>query len=157
MTLRHEGACGVDAGTGYAHAITGMAANEHDSQHAHKLTRENDEVMYGDSGYLGVENQEVVRQEPHLWQVECRINKRPTSIMKMGDGINWERSMEQKESSVGSKMEHIFFIDKKYFGYSKASYRGFAKNMNGSNILFARTNLLMGTHAEQSFALIERA
>lgn len=148
---------GVDAGTGYAHTITGTAANEHDSQQAHKLLREDDEVMYGDSGYLGVENQEGVRQDPHLSQVEYRINKRPTSVKEKGDGINWERGIEQRKSSVRSKVEHIFLIVKRYFGYSKASYRGLAKNMNRFNILFASAKLLMCARAGRSLAPIEGA
>lgn len=148
---------GVDAGTGYAHTITGTAANEHDSQQAHKLVREDDEVMYGDSGYLGVENQEVVRQDPHLSQVEYRINKRPTSVKEKGAGINWERGMEQRKSSVRSKVEHIFLIVKRYFGYSKVSYRGLAKNMNRFNILLASANLLMRARAGRSLTSIEGA
>lgn len=54
----------------HARVDASTAANEHDSQQAHKLVREDDEVMYGDSGYPGVENQVVVRQTPHLSQVE---------------------------------------------------------------------------------------
>lgn len=147
----------MDAGTGYVHTITGTAANVHDSQQAHKLVRKDNYVMYGDSGYLGVENQEVVRNDPHLSQVEYRINKRPSSVKKKGDGINWERSIEQRKSSVRSKVEHVFLIVKRYFGYSKVSYRGLAKNMHRFNILFASTNLLMCVRAGRSLAPIEGA
>ena len=51
---------GVDAGTGYIHTIEGTAANVHDSTEATKLIREDDHVVYGDSGYLGVPKQEDV-------------------------------------------------------------------------------------------------
>ena len=42
---------GADAGTGYIHTIEGTAANVHDSTEATKLIREDDHVVYGDSGY----------------------------------------------------------------------------------------------------------
>ena len=45
---------GVDAGSGLVHTITVTAANAHDITQAAALTREDDEVVYGDSGYLGM-------------------------------------------------------------------------------------------------------
>ena len=47
---------GVDAGTGFVHTIEGTAANVSDVSMTPKLLREDDEVAYGDSGYLGAEN-----------------------------------------------------------------------------------------------------
>ena len=46
---------GADAGTGYVHTITATAANVHDIAQTHVLIREDDHIVYGDSGYLGVE------------------------------------------------------------------------------------------------------
>ena len=45
---------GVDAGSGLVHTITVTAANEHDITQAAALIREDDEVVYGDAGYLGI-------------------------------------------------------------------------------------------------------
>ena len=136
---------GVDAGTGYVHTITGTAANVHDSQETANLIREDDEVMYGDSGYLGVEKQEKVKEDEHLSKVEFRINNRPSSMKtsKEYKGINFEKEIEHRKSSVRCKVEHIFLIVKNYFGYRKTVYRGIAKNMNRFNILFASANLVM--------------
>ena len=44
---------GVDAGTGYVHTVTATVANVHDIEETTKLVREDDDVLYGDSGYLG--------------------------------------------------------------------------------------------------------
>ena len=55
---------GVDAGTGYIHTIEGTAANVHDSTEAAKLIREDDHVVYGDAGYLGVPKQERMNTCP---------------------------------------------------------------------------------------------
>ena len=59
---------GVDAGTGYVHTITVTPANVHDITETHNLLLEDDEVMYGDSGYLGVEKREEIAGDEHLRQ-----------------------------------------------------------------------------------------
>jgi IS5 family transposase len=48
----------IGAGTGYVHTVTVTAANGHDITEASKLLREDDEVVYGDSGYLGIEKRD---------------------------------------------------------------------------------------------------
>lgn len=136
---------GVDAGTGYVHTIDGTAANVHDVDKAPDLIREDDSVVYGDSGYLGLPGREEVRSDDHLSDIEYRINKRPSSlkITDEYDGINWDKEIEHRKSSVRSKVEHIFLIVKREFGYRKTVYRGIAKNMNRFNMLFGCANLLM--------------
>jgi len=46
---------GADAGSGLGHTIEVTAANEHDITAASKLIREDGEVVYGGSGYLGLQ------------------------------------------------------------------------------------------------------
>lgn len=106
---------GTDAGSGYVHTITGTAANVHDIDEAAKLIREDDVVVYGDSGYSGVEKREEIRKDGHLSSVEFRTNKRSSSIRGCSSykGINWDREMEQRKSSTRCKVEHPFLIVKK--------------------------------------------
>ena len=137
---------GADAGSGYVHTITGTAANVHDIEEAPKLFREDDNVGYGDSGYLGIEKRDEVRNDPNLSKIEFRINKRPSSIKvneKNYNGFNWDRYIENRKSSVRSKVEHPFLIVKRQFGYAKVVYCGIAKNLNRFHVLFASANLLM--------------
>ena len=135
----------VDAGSGYVHTITGTAANVHGIEETSKLIREDDEVVYGDSGYSGAGSREEVCNDGHLSKVEFRTNRRPSSI-KIPDsykGINWDRQIENRKSSTRCKVEHPFLIVKRQFGYAKVAYRGIAKNMNRFHILFASANLVM--------------
>lgn len=137
---------GADAGSGYVHTITGTAANVHDIEEAPKLFREDDHVGYGDSGYWGIEKRDEVKTDPNLSKIEFRINKRPSSIKvneKNYNGFNWDRYIENRKSSVRSKVEHPFLIVKRQFGYAKVVYRGIAKNLNRFHVLFASANLLM--------------
>lgn len=136
---------GVDAGTGYVHTITGTAANVHDIGQTHNLIRPDDKVVYGDSGYIGIEKHAEIKNDEHLGDVDFRINRRPSSIKTPDSytGINWDKLIEHRKSSVRCKVEHVFLIVKRQFGYSKTAYRGIAKNMNRFNVLFACANLLM--------------
>ena len=118
---------GVDAGSGYVHSLETTAANVHDITVAHQLIREDDEVVYGDSGYLGIEKREEVQNSPHLSAIEYRTNRRYKSVQRMPEGhIDWEKQIERRKSSVRSKVEHPFLIIKRTFGFVKTVYRGLA-------------------------------
>ena len=122
---------GVDAGSGLVHTITVTPANEHDITETVNLIREDDEVVYGDSGYLGVQKRLEIKQNEHLSSIDFRINRRPKSLPKVSDhAIDWERYIEHRKSSICSKVEHVFQIIKCQFGYRKVVYRGLKKNEN---------------------------
>lgn len=96
---------GVDAGSGLVHTIEVTVANEHDVTAAAKLIRKDDEVVYGDSGYLGIQKRPEVRNDEHLSRIDYRINRRPHSLPRVSDNaIDWERFIEHRKSSVRSKM-----------------------------------------------------
>ena len=59
---------GVDAGTGLVHSITATSANVHDITEAHKLIREDDEVVYGDSGYIDYRKSAVRCKVEHAFK-----------------------------------------------------------------------------------------
>lgn len=135
---------GVDAGTGYVHTVEFTAANEHDITAAHKLIREDDEVVYGDSGYTGIQKREEIKQDAHLSQIDYRIVRRPRSLPKVSDNaIDWERRIDSRKSSIRSKVEHIFRYIKCQFGYTKVRYKGIKKNASRLYTLFASANLYM--------------
>ena len=140
---------GVDAGSGYVHTITATSANVHDIDEAAKLIRDDDEVVYGDSGYSGMDKRPEVESDEHLSQIEYRTNVRPSSIKvpKSYIGRNWDKEIENRKSSTRCKVEHPFLIVKRQFGYSKVVYRGIAKNFYRFNVLFACANIVMCARA----------
>lgn len=141
---------GVDAGTGYVHTVTATSANVHDITETHNLLREDDEVVYGDSGYIGIEKREEIINDENLSKIDFRITRRPSSLPKVSDNsIDWERYIDYRKSSVRSKVEHAFHIIKNRFGFNKVRYRGIAKNLNKLNVLFASANLLMYAEAKK--------
>ncbi len=64
---------GVDCGTGYVHTITRTAANVHDIAETSKLLREDDEVCYGDSGYIGAGKRPEILNDELFSKVIFRI------------------------------------------------------------------------------------
>jgi IS5 family transposase len=139
---------GVDAGSGYVHSLKTTAANVHDITMATELIREDDEVVYGDAGFLGLEKRDEVTGDAHLSSIEYRINRRVGSVQKVPEKfINWERQIEKRKSSVRSKVEHPFLIIKRIFGFGKTVYKGLAKNTHRLHLLFASANLLMCARA----------
>ena len=135
---------GVDAGSGFVHTVEATAANVHDVTVAARLLREDDEVVYGDSAYLGIEKREEVKNSSELSAIEYRMNRRPGRLPKVSDNaIDWERHIENRKSSVRSKVEHPYRIVKNIFGFRKTVYRGLSKNLNRLHVLFASANLYM--------------
>jgi IS5 family transposase len=141
---------GVDAGSGYVHTIMATAANVHDIEEAHKLIREDDDVTYGDSGYVGIEKRDEIKNDKHLSTVEYRIVRRPKSLPKISENAyDWDRMIEHRKSSIRCKVEHPFHYLKNKFGFRKVRYRGIAKNLNKLNVLFTCINLLMWDYAKK--------
>jgi IS5 family transposase len=136
---------GVDAGTGYVHTVTATAANVHDVTEASKLLREDDEVVYGDSGYVGLEKREEIKNDAHKSKIDYRINVRPGAMRRdpMNIANQWALKIESRKSSVRSKVEHAFRLVKRQFGFSEVSYRGIEKNLNRLFALFMSANAYM--------------
>ena len=140
---------GVDAGSGLVHTLTVTPANAHDVTEAHKLIREDDDVVYGDSGYIGIQKRTEIKENTQLAGIDYRIARRPKSLPKVSDNaIDWERRIENRKSSTRCKVEHVFKIIKDTFRFRKVRYKGLAKNYHKLNVLFACANLLMVKRAE---------
>ena len=135
---------GVDAGSGFVHTVEATAANVHDITVVAKLLREDDEVVYGDSAYLGIEKRDEIRNSSQFSAITYRINRRLGRLPKVSDNaIDWERYIENRKSAVHCKVEHPYRIVKNIFGFRKTVYRGLRKNLNRLHVLFASANLYM--------------
>lgn len=133
---------GVDAGSGYVHTAEVTAANVHDVTVASKLLREDDQVVYGDSGYLGISKRPKIQENKYFSRIDFRINRRPKSLPQVSErSIDWERWIEHRKTSIRCKVEYVFRIIKCQFGYRKTVYRGLHKNANRLFALFISANL----------------
>lgn len=137
---------GVDAGTGYIHSTEVTAANVSERDVVPQLIREDDEVVYGDAGYNGIEKREEIKQNQHLSKIDWRVNSQKPyrkNAWTPGLGIYWLKYMEYQKSRVRCKVEYAFFIIKQIFGYRKVRYRGLRKNLTQAHMLCVSANLYM--------------
>ena len=74
---------GVDKSTGYVYSMETTAANAHDITAASKLICEDDEVVYGDSGYIGIEKREIITENEKLSSIDYRICRCPQSLERL--------------------------------------------------------------------------
>ena len=93
---------GVDAGTGYVHAVTATAANVHDLDEAASLVREDDEVAYADAGYQGVDKRPEIAGDEHLAGIQWRVAARKGKLAAMAAP---DRDIESRKASVRAKVE----------------------------------------------------
>jgi IS5 family transposase len=134
---------GVDSKTGITHTVTSTAANQHDITEAHNLIRDTDEVIHGDSGYLGIEKRpEIAALERPDMKFEINMRRGKVRHLPENDPI---RIKERAKSSIRAKVERPFLFVKNQFGYRKTRYRGLAKNHARLLILFASANLIIAS------------
>jgi transposase, IS5 family len=128
---------GVDDGLGLIHSIVTTAANEHDITQADKLLHGEEERVWGDAGYQGIDK----REEHEERDVEWFIAMRPGKRAKLAKS-NPLAQAEKIKASVRAKVEHAFCYIKRMFRYSKVRYRGLEKNTNRLYVLAGLANLL---------------
>ena len=135
---------GVDAGAGYVHSLEVTAANVPERDVVPRLVRPDDETVSGDSGYTGMEKREAIKNDPHLSKVIFRVTKRNRYHLKpRAPGFDWDRHIEYQIARTRSKVEYVFLIVKRLFGYRKVRYRGILKNKAHAYTLFTCANLYM--------------
>ena len=136
---------GVDKDSGLVHHLKVTGANEHDVTATPDLMHGEEEELYGDSGYIGAEKREnAVVKNKNGQKIKYKINRKPSSMKKLSkSGQYAAKKAEHKKSSVRAKVEHVFAVVKRLFGYRKTRYRGLRKQTAKLNIMFALANLYL--------------
>lgn len=127
---------GADVDSGAVHTVEVTAANEADINLLPKLLRPEDEVIFADAGYTSDEYKRGSRKLGIRW---CVQDKR-----KAGRNLSSsQKKRNRKQSSIRARVEHVFRVIKRQFGFSKTRYRGLAKNAAQVNMLVGLANLYM--------------
>lgn len=135
---------GVDSKTKLIHSVAVTAANVHDSQLLPDLLHGDETRVWGDSAYAGQKDtMKTVAPSARDFTQKKAARNRPLS--------DREQSRNRTKSSVRAKVEHVFGVIKRVFGYTKTRYRGLDKNAHAmfitsalANIFMARRQLLQG-------------
>jgi len=136
---------GVDRDSGLVHHVKTTSANEHDVTATSELMHGEEETLNGDSGYIGANKRpEAIRKNKQGRKIKYIINRKQSSINKLSkSGQYAAKKREHEKSSVRCKVEHVFAVVKRLFGYRKTRYRGLRKQMLKSYIMFALANLYL--------------
>jgi len=136
---------GVDSRTKLIHSVAATAANVHDSQALPDLLHGKETRVWGDAAYSGHRAvlQHYAPRAKSFVQTKA-YRHRPLSEP--------ERARNRTKSKVRAKVEHVFLVMKRIFGWAKVRYRGLAKNTHWlhiscglANLYMARRRLLVGT------------
>jgi len=135
---------GVDADSGLVHTVTTTPANAHDVTQAHALLHGQEEVVFADSGYRGVEKRQEI-QDKHAgvdWEIAMMPGKRNALDKTKASHALTDR-IKKIKASIRAKVEHPFRVIKCQLGHRKTRYRGLAKNTSQLQVMFALSNLWM--------------
>jgi IS5 family transposase len=138
---------GVDSRSGLAHSAVVTPANVHDKHPIPQLLHGAEQRVYGDSAYAS--------QKPLIQaKAPCAkdfTNQRSRNGGHIDEGV---RAKNRTKSQVRARVEHVFGVVKRLWGFNKVRYRGLAKNATRSfvalalaNIFFARRTLYGKTRA----------
>jgi IS5 family transposase len=127
---------GVDSKQKVIHAVVATAANVADATVLPDLLHGEETRVWGDQAYKG--QTEVIHEHaPHA----CDFTNRRYRFKNRIDEI--QRARNRTKSKVRAKVEHIFGVMKRVFGFDKVRYRGLDKNANRLFTTCALVNLFI--------------
>jgi IS5 family transposase len=132
---------GVDKDSGLIHSIVTTAANVHDLTPAAELLHGEEEVVYADAGYQGIEKRPEMKGKTARFRVAMRPGKR-RALPDTPEG-RLDDLVETAKAHIRAKGEHPFRVIKQQFGFQKTRLRGMVKNHCKVNVLAALTNLFL--------------
>jgi len=127
---------GVDANQGHVHSVATSSANVSDVHMLPDLLHGEERKVWGDGGYQG-QTEAIKQAAPHAQDMTCKRTKFKNYVDEEAKRKNTTKSR------VRAKVEHVFRILKRVFGFDKVRYRGIDKNHHRLCANFALVNLYM--------------
>src|SRR5216684_1770249 len=127
---------GVDSKEVVVHPVCTSAASVADKHMLPDLLHGEERKVWGDGGYQG-QTEAIHEAAPHAQDMTCRRTK-------FKDYVDEEAKRKNTtKSKVRAKVEHVFRILKRVFGFDRVRYRGIAKNHHRLCANFALINLYL--------------
>lgn len=128
---------GVDSQTGLAHSAMVTAANVHDKHPLPDLLHGHEQRVYGDSAYAS-QKALIASKAPNAKDfTNQRVRNRSGEIDEV------KRSKNRNKSKIRARVEHVFGVVKRLWGFSKVRYRGLQKNATRAFTALALSNIFM--------------
>ena len=127
---------GVDSQTGLTHSAVVTAANVHDKHPLPDLLHGQERRVYGDSAYAS---------QKALIEGKAPKAKDFTSQRTRCKGVVDEalKAKNRNKSRIRSRVEHVFGVVKRLWGFAKVRYRGLAKNATRAFTALALANIYL--------------
>lgn len=128
---------GVDSQSGLAHSAVVTAANVHDKHPLRDLLHGNEQRVYGDSAYSS-QKELIAGKAPRAKDfTNARVRNR------QGEVNEATRAKNRNKSRIRARVEHVFCVVKRLWGFSKVRYRGLAKNATRAFTALALANIYL--------------
>jgi len=128
---------GVDSQSGLAHSAVVTAANIHDKHPLPDLLHGNEQRVYGDSAYASQKDL-IASKAP---SAKDFTNQRSRYAGIVDEAV---RSKNRNKSKIRSRVEHVFGVVKRLWGFGKVRYRGLQKNATRAFTALALANIYLG-------------
>jgi IS5 family transposase len=129
---------GVDSQSGLAHSAVVTAANVHDKHALPELLHGNEQRVYGDSAYAS-QKALIAGKAP---RAKDFTNERVRNRQGVVDEAT--RAKNRSKSRIRARVEHVFCVVKRLWGFGKVRYRGLAKNATRAFTALALANIYLG-------------
>jgi len=131
---------GADVHSGLVHTVSVTPANRSDISQLPYLLREDDRAVFGDKGYVSNPLKRLARQAGVFWGVSLKASRaHPLTAAN--------KRFNHRMSAIRARVEHVFRVIKRQFGYTKVRYKGMAKNAAQVFSLIGLTNLYLARRA----------
>ncbi len=131
---------GVDSQTKLIHSVVATAANVRDSVILGDLLHGYETRVWGDSAYQG-KRQTLADKAPGAKDFTNRRSSAQRPLTDRDDQVN------RTKSKVRARVEHIFRVMKRQFGFIKVRYKGLGKNAHHLFVSCALVNIVMAKKA----------
>jgi IS5 family transposase len=129
---------GVDSQSGLAHSAVVTAANVHDKHPLPELLHGKEQRVYGDSAYAS-QKELIGSKAPNAKDFTNQRTRRAGGIV---DEV--ARGKNRNKSKIRARVEHVFGVVKRLWGFGKVRYRGLQKNATRAFTALALANIYLG-------------
>lgn len=127
---------GVDSRSGLAHSAVVTSANVHDKHPLPQLLHGQERRMYGDSAYAS-QKALIASKAPRAQDFTNQRTRRGGEVDEV------QRAKNRNKSKIRSRVEHVFGVVKRLWGFGKVRYRGLAKNATRAFVALGLANIYL--------------
>lgn len=128
---------GVDSQSGLAHSAVVTPANVHDKHPLPELLHGHEQRVYGDSAYASQKDLIHSKAPKARDFTNCRTRKAGGEVDEV------KRRKNRNKSKIRARVEHVFAVIKRLWGFTKVRYRGLAKNAGRIFTALALANIYL--------------